>query len=312
MKHIQIIEDAFAVYGKQYSSLGDYSATTLISPPRLVQLGKRYGDKVENSVESQIASLVGTGVHEKVEKLLHLANVKNPDYMLERSVVHPFEVDGETRLVAGKFDILRKKKDLFDIKTAKTWKLIFDPDMVDWHEQQNIYAYLLHMRGIDVETINILAFYLDWIESNAIRNKGYPQAPIVQYNLKLWSHEEQREFIIGKLKKHVAAEDMSDSELPVCTAEEMWERPPTYAIMKNKIAKRANRVFKNATFAEVLEAARGMKGLNTESFIESRHNVRTRCEKYCAINSYCNVYQDYQARKQNIGLNTIYQLGGLL
>ena len=186
MKHIKIIQDAFSIYGKQYRSLGDYSATSLISPPRLVQLGKRYGHKVEPTVESQIASLVGTGVHEKMESLLNLANVKNPDYMLERSVVHSFPVGMGSRLVSGKFDILREEKHLYDIKTAKTWKLIFDPDMVDWHEQQNIYAYLLHMRGIKVESLNILAFYLDWIESNAIRNKGYPQAPIVEYNLSLW------------------------------------------------------------------------------------------------------------------------------
>jgi len=319
MKHIQIIRDAFDVYGKQYTSLGDYSATTLINPPRVVQLGKRYSDLVESPIEGMIASLVGTGVHEKMEQLLRFANVKNPDYMLEKSVVHPFNLVGpgpdfnkQTRLVAGKFDILRKKKHLYDLKTAKTWKLIFDPDRVDWHEQQNIYAYLLHMRGIDLESINIIAFYLDWIESNALRNKGYPQAPIVEYNLKLWSWAEQKEFIMHKLEQHVAAEDLEDDDLPKCNMEEMWERPPSYAIMKNKVAKRANRVFPKATFEEVVTAARSMKGLGSESFIESRHNVRTRCERYCATNSYCSQYQDYMARKQNIGLNTIYPLGGLL
>lgn len=312
MRHIQIIKDAFAIYGKQYRSLGDYSATSLISPPRQVALSKRYGHLVEPTVDSQVASLVGTAVHEKMENLLHLANVKNPDYLLEKSVAHPFTIDGKMRLVAGRFDILHEEKHLFDIKTAKTWKLVFDPKMVDWHEQQNIYAYLLHCRGVDIESLNILAFYLDWIESSAIRDKSYPQSPIVQYELEKWSNTQTKEFIEHRLKLHLSAEDTADDDLPECTIEERWEREPSYAIMKNRNAKRATRVVKDGTFSDALEVARGCKGLGVESYIEVRHSTRKRCEKYCSINGYCSHYQDYAAMKANVGLNSIFSLAEVL
>jgi hypothetical protein len=250
MNHIQIIKDAFEIYGKEY-------------PPRKVQLTKRYGHLCKPTIESMIAAMIGTAVHEKMEKLLRLASVKNPDYLLERSVVHPFwsGPDGiETRLIAGRFDILYKEEDLYDIKTVKTWKLIFDPDMVDWHQQQNIYAYLLRARGIEIKTLNICAFYLDWIEANAIRDRNYPQSPIVQYKLKLWDWETIAKYIQKRLDAHVAAETMPDDQLPECTREEMWERLPEFAIMKNAKAKRATKVIREGTFEDALREARSMGG----------------------------------------------------
>jgi hypothetical protein len=317
MKHIQIISDAFEIYGKQYRSLGDYSATTLIDPPRKVALTKRYGHLVTPTVDSQAASLVGTAVHEKMERLLRLSNVKNPDYMLERSVVHPMgvtEADGvpNFRLLAGRFDILYKEKDMYDIKTAKTWKLVFNPDMKDWHEQQNIYAYLLRMRGIKVESLNILCFYLDWIESSALRDSKYPQAPIVQYELTKWPLEETQAFIEGRLNWHVTCESMPDTNLPECSGEEMWEREPEFAIKKTADAKRAMRVVKKGTFEDAVTMARSLSGVGPESVIEARHGIRKRCENYCSVNEYCNQYKKYADKKSSTGLNTIYPLGGLL
>jgi hypothetical protein len=328
MKHIQILSDAFDIYGSQYRSLGDYSATTLINPPRLVALTKRYGHEVKQSVDSQAASIVGTAVHEKMERLLRQANVANSEYMLERDLVHPFtisypeevtgggilmpRIENKMRLVSGRFDILHKEQDMYDLKTAKTWKLVFDPEMIDWHQQQNIYAYLLRMRGIEVQTLNIVVFYLDWIESQSLRSTSYPQSPIVQYRLKLWEPQQQEEYIMRRLKMHVQAESTPDDELPPCTQEERWERDPSFAIMKNSTAKRAVRVIKSGTFADALEEARKCKGLGSDSYIEVRHQQRKRCEKYCMVNDYCNVHQSYLAAKQNNANSDIFPLAEVL
>jgi len=319
MNHIQIMQDAFAIYGRQYRSLGDYSATTLISPPRQVALTKRYGHLVEPSIDSQVASLLGTAVHEKMESLLHLANVKNPDYMLEKSVAHAFEVETGsdphnyvTRLVAGKFDILKDEKHLYDIKTCKTWKLVFDPEMTDWHEQQNIYAYLLGKRGIQVESLNILAFYLDWMVGQSLRDKKYPQAPIVEYKLKLWDEDYTGEFIQHKLDEHVKCEDTEDDYLPYCSQEEMWARPSEFALMKNESAKRATKVIRDGTFEDALRAARECRGLGSDSYLEVRHGIRKRCESYCSVNEYCNQYKMYAANKSSNGLNEMFPLKEVL
>lgn len=313
MDHIKIIKDAFDIYSRHYKSLGDYSATGLINPVRVVALGKRYGHLAKRSLKGQAASLIGTAVHEMMERLLRQANVINPDYLLERGLVHPFWIgDNDFRLVSGRFDILHDEKDIYDIKTTKCWHLVFDPDMVDWHQQQNIYAFLLKMRGVTVETLNIVAFYLDWIESKTLRDKKYPQSPVVEYQLELWTPQEQEDFIMHRLQMHVEAESTPDEELPVCTQEERWEEPPVFAIMKGPNAKRAAKLIKNGTFEDALKAARGMGGLGNESFIEIRYENRKRCLKYCDVNEYCNVYQDYIKEVNNGKQNEIIPLASVL
>jgi hypothetical protein len=171
---------------------------------------------------------------------------------------------------------------------------------------------LLRMRGVKVESLNILCFYLDWIESSAVRDSKYPQTPIVQYTLKKWSLEEQEGFIESRLNMHVECETIPDDSLPECTGKEMWEREPEFAIKKTVESKRAMRVVKDGTFEDAVTMARSLKGVGPESVIEARHGVRKRCESYCSVNEYCNQYKKYASKKATTGLNTIYPLGGLL
>jgi hypothetical protein len=248
--------------------------------------------------------------------MLKLANLANPDYLLEKSVTVPFEVMEEGvhwayRLVSGTFDILHLEKDLYDIKACKVWKTTFDPDMKDWHEQQNIYAYLLNERGIAVKSVNILAVYMDWIASSAVRDRRYPQYPIVLYPLRLWSREEQHEFIQRRLDMHVAVENVPDDDLPSCTREERWERfqdgsQVQYALMKDPKAKRAMKV--ESTMDDIIKYAQGAK-VTGESFIEVRYARRKRCEQYCSINEYCNHYRGYAEAKKSDTLNDIIPIG---
>jgi len=247
---------------------------------------------------------------------LHMSNVINPDYMLERSLVHPFYLDfnskGVMRLIAGKFDILHNEEDIYDLKTAKTWKLIFDPDMVDWHQQQNIYAYLLKQRGVEVKSLNIIAFYLDWIESKSLRDASYPDAPIVQYKLKLWNPMDTEEFIKQRLMLHVTAEGMDDDDLPECTMEERWERPPVFALMSSVKAQRATKLIKDGGLEDAIAAAMVTKGMSKDSYIEIRHEQRKRCDSYCKVNEYCRYYQEYALQKATETMNTAYPLEGVL
>jgi hypothetical protein len=330
MIEIPIIRDAFDIYSRHYSSLGDYSATTIIDSPRRVALFKRYGESVDYTPESQAASLVGTAVHDKMEELLKMANVKHPSYLVERSVAHPVTVSTPdnagtteggilipkyrtwTKLVAGKFDVLADKKHLIDIKTCKTWKLIFDPEKIEWTKQLNIYAWLLRNRGINVETLTVVAFYLDWIESHKIGNRQYPEEPIMEYEIGLWDPMDQEKFVVDRLRKHCMAEDMKDDELPKCTMDETWEREPEFAIFKKAEAKRATKVCKKTDLHGAIEVAQGMKGINKESYIEIRYQTRKRCEKYCAVNEHCDQYSDYVKSGGLTKRNEKFYLGGVL
>lgn len=295
--------DALKVHAGHYQSFGDYSVTGLIDPPRKVALQKRHKDKLDPPPESQIASFVGTGVHEYFEKCLKAYKIMDHRYELERGISEKIA----DRLISGTFDILYDNTHIYDIKTCKVWKLIFDPNMTEWTQQQNMYAYLLHLRGIDVKSINIIAVYMDWLEGNAVRDrKSYPQQNVCEYKLNLWPWEETEIFLNERLALHKACESVPDEELPECTRSERWERheggvPIKYAVLKNKLAKRATRVFNDGT--EAIKCFKSNKKLDSSSLIEIRYARRKRCEKYCSVNMFCSDYIEYTGMIEGNGLN---------
>ena len=208
-------------------------------------------------------------------------------------------------LISGRYDI-REGKHLWDIKNMKVWKLIFDPNFEEFHEQQNLYAYLLYKdKGITLETINILGFYKDWVEGSAKRDRHYPQSQVCEYELEMWPFARTEEFLIDRLQAHIAVEETPDDELPLCSRKDRWERHQGgatvhYAIMKNPTAKRATRVLKTGNLDDAVAVANGLPGMTRDSFIEVRYAKPKRCVNYCSINSYCSFYKQWSAKKGNV------------
>lgn len=315
MKDIQILKDVMEIENNRYKMSDNYSVTELLDPPRLVRMKKKYSEQIVYRVESQIDSLMGTAMHALFEQNLRSYSAVDPHYSLEKRLKYPFVVDGETRIVSGQYDIVYKEKDMTDIKTAKTWKLVFDPELTSWTQQQNIYAALCRLAGgLSIETISALIIYKDWTAMNAIRDPKYPREPIELRPLNMWSHEEQEAFIMDRLQKHIACEELEDKDMPVCSAEERWERFPDgrvvqFAYFKNAGGKRANKVLHDATdIAGAVETATKIKGCNADSWIEIRHCERKRCEKWCPVNDFCDVHQEYMRKKKNNALNDKYPL----
>ena len=299
-----IIKDLFKIYANHYHKSGDYSVTEIIDPPRVVALNNRYPECNETiEMIRSTASLVGTGVHKYIEQLMKPYESK---YQLEQNM----KTKILDRVLSGTYDILSKGKtnDLYDIKTCKVWKLIFDPNMVDWHKQQNIYKWMADKNGIRIDSINILAVYMDWVEGNVVRNKSYPKEPMIIYPLEMWSDEKTENFITDRMKLHIGHEETPDEDLPACTPEERWGRFPEgvtekFAIFKTKESKRAVRVL--LTKEDAVEYCRTAKGLGSNSFVEVRYAARKRCEKYCSVNTKCNHYQTYINNIENDTLNDI-------
>jgi hypothetical protein len=275
MKGLELIRNAMDMGDRMYRSFGDYSVTTLIQPVRIAILQKRYKIDYELPFSSRIAAFMGSGVHNHVEKCLQLYSVKDPKIELERSVFDRIR----DRLITGRFDILYDREDIHDFKTAKAWKLIFDPDLTEWTEQQNIYAYLLHLRGIDVKSINVIVWYKDWSKANALRDKNYPQNEMCEYKLNLWDFDMTEEYLVDRIESMKMNEDTPDDDLPDCTPEERWERHAggvivKFAVLKNKHAKRAGRVLD--TMEEAVEWGKGKKGYG-DGLIEIRYAEPIRC-----------------------------------
>jgi hypothetical protein len=317
MKDIKILQDVMCIENDRYKGGGDYSVTEIIDPPRLVRLKKKYKEQIVTTIDSATDSLMGTAMHALIERNLRAYGAIDPHYLLEERLTADFTTRGETRALSGQYDILYKEKYMTDVKTAKVWKLTFDPDLKSWTQQQNIYACLSRMNGMPIETISVLMVFKDWSVAQAMRTANYPKEPIELRELTMWSDAEQKEFIEDRLAMHVACESMEDENLPDCTSEERWERFPSgqpvqYAVLKNEFAKRATKILSATNIANAVIEAKDVKGITESSIIEIRHAERKRCEKYCAVCDFCHPHQEYMKRKKNNQMNEHYPLKGVV
>jgi hypothetical protein len=316
MRDIEILKAIMHVENQRYHSSGNFSTTEVIDPPRLVCMKKRYAEQIHRDIETQVDALMGTAMHGLFEK--NLTEFGDPKYQLEEEVSADFTVLDQTRTLSGRYDILVDRKHIVDVKTAKCWKKIFDPKLISWTEQQNIYAQLLTQKGYHIESISALTIYKDWSMMNAIRDKAYPQEPVEMNRLPLWPEGERYDYIINRLSAHVACEELADTELPVCTPEERWERFPNgghvqFALFKTDKAKRATKILHGCnSLPEAVEECAKIKGVTKASFIEIRHAERKRCERFCPVADFCDIHQVYMKKKKNNALNEKYPLMGVI
>jgi len=264
------------------------SATELITAPRLVQLRKQHMDEIESDVTENVWSIFGTAIHGILE------HGKAHNHIVEERI----NATLEGWRISGAIDLQIINEDgsvtVNDYKTTGAWAVM--NEKIDWEYQLNIYAWLVEkVKQVPVKNIEIVAIIRDWSRRDAENRPGYPDAPIKIIPIQLWPFEQREQFIIDKIKDHSNAEmgvDMGD-DLPPCTAADMWEKPTTYAIMKEG-NKRATSV--HATEEEAQEAFKAVKG---KADIVIRPGERTRCETFCSVNRFCTQYKQYLKDKEN-------------
>ncbi len=103
---------------------------------------------------------------------------------------------------------------------------------------------------------------------------------VVVREIPLWTPAEQEKFVVRRVSEHQLAEEWRESTLPLCTPEERWHRPDTWAV-KKKGNKRASRVFEEPVSANEYAA----KTLFME--VEHRPGVDIRCASYCRVAQFC-------------------------
>jgi hypothetical protein len=296
LDEIYILKRVAEMENERYKKSGDYSVTDIISPPRVVHLKKRYGHLAKKTLDGSIAAMLGTAIHEYFEKYLSLWVDKHgyDGYTLEEQV----QIERQGRRISGRYDI-REGDQLYDLKSIKVWKLIFDPSLNEYHEQQNLYRLLVKLdKDIEINGLNIVAIYKDWQEGNALRDRAYPQQQVIEYELTRWDYVATERFLDEKLAELIRCEELSDEDLPVCSRDERWERHQGgetihYGILKNRKAKRATKVVRGGTLDDALIIARGMKGMTADSVIEIRYAMPKRCIRYCDINESCSFYKHW-------------------
>jgi hypothetical protein len=253
------------------------SITQLIDSPRVRILKQEHWDDLTEDVSEKLWAVLGTAAHKMFEE-----NVTEGHLAEERVFV---DIEGWT--ISGAVDVQALGDDgvtIYDYKTTSVWSVIYGKP--EWELQLNCYASLIRRaKGHKVKALKIIAIMRDWNRRDAEEKRDYPNAPIVEVDVPLWTESKQDEYLDGRVKIHQQAEfkRLTGDELPECSASERWEKPSKWAIMKKGL-KRAVRVYDSQEEAIV--------NLEQGQLIEFRPGESTRCNgDWCRVNQWCDQYK---------------------
>lgn len=268
-----------AVCADDYDSGGaDYTTTTLTDPVRIVLLSKRHWNELEDDASDRIWMTLGKAVH-------YICERGGADNALVEERVF---MEVAARKISGQVDIYHDGV-IDDYKVTSAWTAVFGSRDKEWEEKMNIYAELFHNNGWPVSQLRIISIYRDWSATNAKRDANYPQKSVAVHEINLWPQEMRKDLIEVRVENLKAFEDTLDEDLPYCTAEEMWEKPTVYAVMKEGRKSAVNGgLFGTEASAQVM-----VDSLDSKHSIQVRPGQRTRCELYCSVNRFCNQYSEY-------------------
>jgi hypothetical protein len=254
-----------------------FSVTDLIQPPRITQLTRRHWDEIEIDASDRIWVLLGSAIHYVLDK----SDI--PD--TEREQFVRVNVDGFG--LVGRVD-LSHNLTTFDYKVTSVWGFVFEPEgRKDWHAQLNIYRWMRLKNNLPTDRIRVCAILRDWQQSKT-NNADYPPVPVAIIDIPIWPDEKVESYLKERIRMHIEAEKLPDDKLPLCTPEDTWSKPTTYAIMK------PNRKIAVKVCNSREEAERKM--LEGEYIVE-RPSKRGRCEGYCDVNPFCSQFREYKEAK---------------
>lgn len=255
-----------AVSRKREPRPGQISVTELISPPQMRALTLRHWAELTEDASDRIWATMGQLMH----KLLEEHGRESNEHLIEHTLSS--EVEGVT--VTGTLDLYQREGVLTDYKFVSVWTTI-DGVKREWEQQLNLYAELLRRHEYPVNRLQIVAIYRDWSKTRA-QDSSYPQSQVSVLEVPLWAEGEAAKFLEERVRLHRLAEA---GELIECTAEERWERPTKYALMKRG-RKSALKLF------DTLEEARAAIS-ESSHFVETRQGSSVRCDSYCAVSAFC-------------------------
>jgi len=257
------------------------SATELLNSPRIVQLKKKYDDQIETDVSDMIWSIIGTAIHGVLE------HGKDANHIVEQrlhEVLDGWHISGAIDLQIVHPDGI----EINDYKNVGVWSVM--NEKIEWEQQLNIYAWLVEkVKKTPVVKLAIIAIIRDWNRRDAKTREGYPQCQVETIPITLWPMEQREEFIRNRI--HIQSEGLFAMEtgevLPLCTPDEMWEKPTTYAVKKEGAARA------KSVHADLEEAEEALEKAGKGYALEVRAGERTRCANFCPVSQFCDQYEAY-------------------
>lgn len=286
-----------ALASNTYSSgNSDISATRLISPPRIVTLRKYHEDEIVEDAADRIWSLLGSSVHRMIE--LAASKESSVEQRMYMPVSGIETEDGPWVWKVSAQPDVYENKTLADFKVTSIWSVLFG-EKPEWTNQLNIQACLHRYNGDEVNEAYIIAIMRDWQSSKARFEKDYPKAAVMKISVPLWTFEEQKEYIVRRVKLHQTAEKKfldsgkDPNSLPLCSDSERWLRGESWAVKYQNektgvVNKKAKRKFDNKTDALqfMSDNPSSMKN-KIWAPVEHRPGTNMRCLSYCDVAFKC-------------------------
>lgn len=240
--------------------------TQLLKPAHMLRLEQKHFDEMEADAESFVPALVGQAWHAFIEPR------QNGGYVETEIQVAVASRSLRRWKLTGRPDWFDRDR-IIDHKTTRVWSAVFGKP--EWEEQLNIYRYLVHHgMGITPEQLEVHAVYLDWSETQAMRNPDLPRRRLEVLPVPVWPLESTESFI----KDRLAA--LETPALEVCTPAERWERGEHWAAMKRGRKTALARCDTEAEAAAIAEQASG-------GYVEHRPGKPVRCLSWCSVRPFC-------------------------
>ena len=215
--------------------------------PRQNHLSNRHRHKVKSdktAVTQVIASMVGNGVHDQLQRYLRDEARVNHNWMIERRLCTI--VDGLR--VSGRFDALYNQEDLYDIKVTKAYKAI-KGDYDEWEQQLNAYDYMLYKDGITIKRLKIFMVVSDWNKGDSWQG-AYPDTNINIIGINRWTRDLQEKWMKTRVNLWKSSLHLADDKLPLCTNEERWATTGIWKLYRTPKLLRASKTFPTKSRAE--------------------------------------------------------------
>lgn len=255
----------------------DITTTGLAQPPKIAELTKRHRNEITMDCSEKVWTMLGTANHYVLEQIAK----RNPQrYVCEQR----FYIDVDGVKLGGQIDLFdRETETLWDYKVSSVYKAMSD-DRLDWTKQANVNKLLCEHNGIHPKKLAILLVMKDWRRKDSEIKAEYPKCAIQEIPLPIWHEAETMAYIRSRIALHNAAKLVEkEDDIPVCTEEERWAKPTTWAVLKEKRAKRA---VAGGIYESEPEAIAHAKRIN--GVIERRNGSNARCENYCSVRKWCN------------------------
>lgn len=276
-----------------YSRAGaDLSVTQLLIPIRELLLTSANEGARSEDLSDALYSMLGDAVH---KVMADVASFENGVIAEERLTI---PVLGVT--LTGQIDrqvIKNGHIELSDYKLTSYahYKVQLDRiaksarsplhEQTDWVQQLNAYAYLTQkVKGIPVSSAKIICILRDWTKMRAVKDKNYPQAPVIEINIPLYNMQARYRYVLGRVKAILAAnsEFEMNGTLPECTVEEMWGKADVFTTKVGSSNKS-----EHPNIGDALTRYKTLTSGGYKASVTYKPGDRIKCQHYCSARSVC-------------------------